>query len=222
MKIAKVLTFGFLITTAISIETGLLTLAQWQYNRYQQRTAQQTEFSARPSASFSGTFQPEHTFALTNQPNPLNPEEETGWRILTPLQTGAGILLVDRGYMQPVFNPDGTPNFSPATPTEDRVEGILQPYPVRKGWLQGPDTTTHPRLLAFLNPALIVSETTPPPYAGYLIARTGTSPNLTAVPPPLPAPLKHLSYAYQWLGLALAFPILCLFAFLKNRRRKVV
>lgn len=216
MKITKVLTTVFLITTALAVETGLLSLSHWQNTRYHQRLAQQEEFSSRPSITLTGTFQPENTFALTNQPNPLNPENDLGWRILTPLQTASGTILVDRGYMPPALNPDGSPNFSPATPTADTVDGILQPFPTRHGWLQGPDTTTHPRLLAFLNPQLIISETTPT----YLIARTSTSPNLTAVPPPLPAPLKHLSYSYQWLGMALAFPILCLFGFLKNRRKK--
>ena len=216
MKFAKVLTTGILITGSLATETGLLALSNWQYGRYRLRTAQQAEFSARPSVAFSGTFLTAQTFALANQPNPLNPEEETGWRILTPLQTASGTIIVDRGYMPPQLNPDNSPNFSPATPAEDKVEGILQPFPTRKGWLQGPDTTTHPRLLAFLNPSLIISETTP----AYLIARTNTSPNLTAVPPPLPAPLRHLSYAYQWLGMALAFPLLCLYAFYKNRRKK--
>ena len=201
--------------TALGVEAGLLALSNWQWNRYQQRLAGLEEFAARPSVTVQGTFLPEHSFALTNQPNPLNPESELGWRILTPMQTPSGTLVVDRGYMPPAFNPDGSPNFNAATPVADTVSGVFQPYPQRRGWLKGPDTTTHPHLLAFLNPALIVSETRP----DYLIARTITSPNLIAVPPPLPAPTKHLSYALQWLGLAIAFPILCFIGWRKNRRR---
>lgn len=215
MKIPSVLSIFFLILTASGVETGLLSLSNWQYNRYHQRLNEQATFSARPATTVSGTFLPEATFALTNQPNPLNPEAEVGWRILTPLQTASGTLLVDRGYMRPALNPDGTPNFSPATPVTDTVDGVLQPFPVRRGVLRGPDTTTHPRLLAFLNPSLIISETT----TTYLIARSSTSPNLVAVPPPLPSPDRHLSYALQWLGLAIAFPLMCLFAYLKSRRK---
>lgn len=216
MKIPRVPALFFLLPLAVGVEAGLLTLANWQNHRYHQRIAEQSEFTARPSVTLIGTFLPAQTFALTNQPNPLNPEAEVGWRILTPLQTASGTVIIDRGYMQPTLNTDNTPNFGPATPTEDEVSGILAPFPTRKGWLQGPDTTTHPNLLAFLNPALITSETT----TTYLIARTSTSPNLTAVPPPLPAPTKHLSYALQWLGMAIAFPILCLVSYLNSRRKR--
>lgn len=214
MKIPGVPTLFFLVPLALGVEAGLLSLANWQYHRYHQRLTEQSTFASRPTVTLKGTFYPEQTFALTNQPNPLNPEAEVGWRILTPLETPSGTMIIDRGYMPPALNPDGTPNFSPATPTEDEVTGVLLPFPTRKGWLQGPDTTTHPNLLVFLNPNLITSIT----QTHYLVARTSTSPNLTAVPPPLPAPTRHLSYALQWLGMALAFPVLCLFGWLKNRR----
>lgn len=215
MKNSKVLPGIFLSVAALGVEAGLLSLAHWQWNRYQQREAALAEFAARPSVTVQGEFLLDQTFALTNQPNPLNPEAEVGWRILTPLRTASGTLIVDRGYMPPVLNADGSPNFGPATPVADTVSGVVQPYPQRKGWLRGPDTTTHPRLLAFLNPQLMVSETAPT----YLIARTVTSPNLVAVPPPLPTPSRHLSYALQWLGMALAFPVLCVIGWRKNRRK---
>lgn len=205
-----------LLLLALGVEAGLLTLANWQYNRYQQRLAEQTAFVARPSQTLSGTWLPAQTFALTNQPNPTNPEAEIGWRILTPLLTPSGTILIDRGYATPRQTSDNQPNFAAFIPTtaSATLAGVWQPFPQRKGWLQGPDTTTHPRLLAFLNPALIVSDTQP----AYLLSRTPTSENLLAVPPPLPAPTRHLSYALQWLGMALAFPLLCGFAYLKNRR----
>ncbi len=197
-----------LLVLAVGIESGLLTLANWQRNRYHQRLTEQAEFAARPSQTLSGTWLPEATFALTNQPNPRNPEAELGWRILTPLRTASGTIVVDRGYASPRYLSDHSPDFSHLQPTtaSATLAGVWQTFPQRKGWLQGPDTTTHPRLLAFLNPQLIVSDTQP----SYFLSRSPSSDAITAVPPPLPAPTKHLSYSLQWLGMALAFPLLCL------------
>ncbi|TKW62064.1 MAG: hypothetical protein DI628_05450 [Blastochloris viridis] len=205
-----------LLVLAFGIEAGLLSLSNWQRNRYHQSLTEQAEFAARPSQSLSGTWQPEATFALTNQPNPRNPEAEIGWRILTPLSTPSGTIIIDRGYATPRYHADMSPDFSQLMPTDIGADlaGVWQPFPQRKGWLRGPDTTTHPRLLAFLNPQLIVSDTQPV----YFLSRTASSEEITAVPPPLPAPTKHLSYALQWLGMALAFPLLCVFAYLKSRR----
>lgn len=216
MKFRQVLTIFFLTAATLGVEASLLALSNWQRHRYHQRLDEQAEFSARQSQTVSGTFLNSRTFALTNQPNPADPENDTGWRILTPLQTTSGTLVIDRGFTHPTLNPDGTPDFTLFNQTSATVSGIYQPFPQRHGWLQGPDTTTNPHLLAFLNPGLLVSETTP----SYLIARTGTSPHLAAVPPPLPAADRHLSYMLQWLGMAIAFPVLCLYGFLKNRRRK--
>lgn len=216
MQFPKVLTTIFLTATALGVEAGLLSLANWQHHRYLQRVDEQAEFSARPSITVSGIFQNSQTFALTNQPDPVNPEADLGWRLLTPLQTASGTLIIDRGYTPAVTNADGTPNFSHFATTATTVSGVFQPFPQRHGWLHGPDVTTDPHLLAFLNPSLIISDTQPI----YLIARSSTSPGLTAVPPPLVSPEKHLSYMLQWLGMAIAFPILCACAIWKKRRSK--
>ncbi len=191
-----------------------MSLSNWQKNRYHQRLTEQAEFSARPPVTVSGEFDNAASVALTNQPDPTNPEAERGWRILTPLHTASGTLVIDRGYIQPYIKPDGSPDFSFLTTTTSTVSGVFQTYPQRRGVLHGPDITTHPKLLAFLNPALIVSDTAP----HYLIARTPSAQGVVAVPPPLAAPAKHLSYALQWLGLAIAFPIMCGFAWVKSRR----
>lgn len=216
MKIRQVLSIFFLFAMAMAVESGLLVLAGWQANRYHQRLAQQAEFSARPSITVSGTFLNTATVALTNQPHPLKPEAERGWRILTPLITASGTLIVDRGYTAPHLNPEGSPDFTFLTQTSATVAGVFQPFPQRHGILRGPDTTTHPKLLAYLNPSLITSDTLG---TTYLIARTPTAQYVTAVPPPLPAPTKHLSYAMQWLGLAIAFPVMCILAWARNRTK---
>lgn len=193
-----------------------MSLANWQHNRYRQRQAEHAAFAAIPMRTFSGTFNNAQTVALTNQPNPLNPESGVGWRILTPLESEGKTMIVDRGWSRPVLNADGTPNFAPFTTSATTVSGLFQLFPQRQGWLKGPDTTTHPRLLAFLNPLLITEHLTMPVY---VIARTSTSENIIANPPPLPSAQKHFSYMLQWIGLSIAFPILCLYAFFKNRRK---
>lgn len=215
MDKTKIFTSAGLVLVSLAVEAGLLSLANWQHHRYLQRLAEQAAFNALPSRTVSGTFDNAHTVALTNQPNPLNPDAETGWRILTPLTSGSQTMVIDRGWAPPVLNADGSPNFSPFNTSATTVSGLYQPFPRRHGWLKGPDTTTDPKLLAFLNPVLVSSATTMPVY---LVARTSTSPNLHANPPPLASPQRHLSYMLQWLGMALAFPVLCLYAFLKNRR----
>ncbi len=217
MKMRRVLTIFFLMLGALGVEAGLLTLSNWQKNRYHQRLNEQSAFTARPPATMSGVFDNAATTALTNQPHPQNPEAERGWRILTPLRTASGTVVIDRGYTAPHLNPDGSPNFTFLTQPSATITGVLQPYPQRRGILRGPDVTTHPRLLAFLNPSLITSDTLRPEY---LIARTPTAEGVLAVPPPLPAPTKHLSYALQWLGLAVAFPVMCLLTWIKSRRAR--
>lgn len=208
----------FLCFVSLLIEALLLVLANWQWGRYHQRLAEQALLATRPPVLLNGLFQNEKTVALTNQPNPANPEEQVGWRILTPFKTTAGTVIIDRGWSSPHFQADGiTPNFTPFTTSSSQVKGVPQSFPVRKGWLKGPDTTTHPRLLAFLNPQRITSQTTG---RTYVIAQKETGgEGLTPALPPVPAPLRHLSYALQWLGMALVFPLLCLGLILKNRRR---
>lgn len=207
----------FLGAGAIGVEVALLLLAHWQWNRYQQRLTEQVNFNAQPKITLEGTFLNGQTAALDNQPNPIEPEEQMGWRILTPLQTSSTLIIIDRGWSPPHFKADQTtPDFTSFTSSATYVTGTLQSFPQRNGWLSGPDTTTSPHLLAFLNPQRITSASTA---KTYLIATENTgTPGIIAVPPPLPAPLRHLSYALQWLGMALAFPLLCAAAFFKNRR----
>jgi cytochrome oxidase assembly protein ShyY1 len=218
MRVCHIFLGLALAAAAVGVECGLLTLANWQWGRYHQRLAQQAEFSARPAITLTGMFQNAQTVALDNQPNPQSPDDtQPGWRILTPLQTASGTIVIDRGWAPATVQPGKAPNFQPFQTSATSVSGNFQPYPQRHGWLKGPDTTTSPQLLAFLNPSLVTSQTTGP---AYLIARTETSANLTAVPPPLANPQRHLSYALQWLGMALAFPILCGVGWAKNRRPK--
>lgn len=216
MKFRKFLNLAILLLLAVGVEAGLLALAHWQFHRYHQRLNAIHAFAVLPPVTLHGTFANAQTVALVNQPNPSDPDAPTGWRILTPLNTESGTVIVDRGWAPPAADPNtGAPHFTSFATSATQVGGVWQPFPHRRGWLRGPDTTTSPRLLLFLNPARIVSESAPQ----YLVAATPTAAAITPVPPPLTSPLRHLSYMWQWLGMAVAFPLLC-WSVLRKKKRK--
>ncbi|MBI1308479.1 MAG: hypothetical protein GC129_01290 [Proteobacteria bacterium] len=195
----------FLLCAFLAAQASLLALAHWQWSRYHQRLAQAAEFSARPPTTVTGTFANGQTVALTNSPNPQN-AEQIGWRILTPLTAASGTLLIDRGWSPATPSPLSAPDFTSFTTSGTvTLQGIPQPFPQRHGWLHGPDITTNPKLLAFLNPSLITSATLGP---SYLFTTTPTPGITVAQPPALPLPLRHLSYAIQWLAMAVILALL--------------
>lgn len=199
------------------VELGLLSLAHWQWQRYNQRLAEQTEAAARPPSQLQGTYLP-LTAALTQQPNPQSPEE-SGWRVLGLLQTSGSLVVIDRGYAAPRWASPNVPDFTGLEPPVGRqtLYGVWVPLPQRKGWLRGPDTTTYPRLLAFLNPAVLTSATVAPQQLVLTVPDTSASaPSPSA--PPLANPLRHLSYMIQWLVMAAVLPLLAAAAWWRQRR----
>lgn len=201
-----------LVLAALCVEAGLLGLAHWQWRRYHQRLDEHAAWLARPPVWVQGTYRPESLGALTHQPNPVKPEE-MGWRVLGVLETAQGPVLIDRGFTAPRWLADNIPDFSqlhlPAGP--QTLAALPQEIPTRKGVLRGPDTTIHPRLLAFLNPAHLTSGTVPT-QAYVLTAPDAPTQPLNALPPPPKNPLRHLSYMVQWLMMAAIFPLLCVWA----------
>lgn len=205
----------WLLGAAILVEAGLLGLARWQWQRYYQRLNEQAAAAQRPPTLLQGAYLP-FTAALTNQPNPLAPEK-SGWRVLGLLQTSSSMVVIDRGYATPQFLTDQSPDFShlqPPAPTQN-LQGVWVPLPQRKGWLGGPDTTTHPKLLAFLNPARLTSASVLPQQFVLTAADTSATTPLPSTPPTA-NPLRHLSYFIQWLVMASVFPLL---VYLGWRRR---
>jgi cytochrome oxidase assembly protein ShyY1 len=164
---------------------------------------------------------------LTNQPKPgadliggeAGGESTVGRRLIALLQTPQGQRIADLGWQPNPRDPTAAPDFSTFPKTQIEVTGLATPLPTRRGWLQGPLTTTHPQLLAFLAPEALTSATVPTDY----LAATQTSPTLpgiTSLPPALKSPLTHASYALQWLAMAISFPILVFFASRRNRKSR--
>lgn len=212
-----------LAAAALAAESALLTLAGWQWRRMHQRQAEMASQAAQPTVTLSGMFDASRTVVLDNQPHPHNPDI-IGWRLITPLRTASGTILADRGWLplppDRTAAPDLTPYLAPGG--EVSLTGILKPIPTRHGWLQGPDTTTQPTILARLSPAAITPETVSASYLQLTQPAEEPQPGLLtqllAAPSPTPDPARHLSYALQWLGMALAFPVLCLAAWRKSRK----
>lgn len=201
-----------LVLTALGIEAALLGLAHWQYGRMLEKQNLAVAEAVRPSLTLAGVWDTAATTALDNQPNPTD-EGQVGWRIFTPLVTSTSVVIVDRGWAP--FPPDRTapPNFASVMPTTNHVNGVWAAFPTRQGWLQGPDTTTHPRILAWLNPTRITSATVAPMYVQ---ATTPTAQGLAAQHLPLTGKAnRHASYALQWLVMALIFPVLALWRWRK-------
>jgi cytochrome oxidase assembly protein ShyY1 len=200
-----------LVALAAAVEVLLLLLADWQYHRMLYKQAMATALEAQPLTTLAGTWDVSRTVAPDNQPDR---DGTPGRRILTPLATPSGTVIVERGWLPPP--PDGAspPDFTRFTPTAAIVSGILQPFPTRHGWLPSPDTTTDPRVLTFLNPSRITSATVG---GMYLSARTPTAPGLKPDAGPPPDADMHASYALQWLVMALVFPLCCLAAWRRKR-----
>ena len=67
--------------------------------------------------------------------------------------------------------------------------------------------TTDNRVLAFLNPARMGVDAGKV-YLQLTVPLGGQSAAVVTAPPPAPNPMRHLSYALQWLGMAIAFVVL--------------
>lgn len=199
----------FLLVVALLVEAAFLSLSHWQYRRY--LSALDENATLRPQIVLSGSFIPSATTVLDNQPNSTNPST-IGWRLLVPFQTASQTLLVDRGW-QPLppdrsTFPPALASLTSAIPTSLTV--TLQAYPTPKGWLQSPLTTTDNRILTRMHPAPILVAVSISHFAYEITPETHL--------PPKRNPAMHQSYMLQWLGLALAFPLMVFFS-LRRRPR---
>lgn len=168
-----------------------------------------------------GEWDNPRSVVLDNQPKPNVPANEVapvGWRLLTPLNTSQGVLVVDRGWL-PLPTDRTQANLASFTQTGTiTVTGQQAGFPQRKGWLGGPTTTTAPNILAFLDATAITPSPTAPTY---LQASTITPPQpapLFTQPPTLPLGVNHFAYAVQWALMAFMFPLLCLAAYRRKPR----
>lgn len=208
-----------LLTIAIAVEITLLSLAQWQWQRMEQKQARANQPVI--TTTLTGIWDNPRSVVLDNQPKPGVPVNEIapiGWRLLTPLNTPEGVVIIDRGWLP--LPPDRTHvNLTPFTQTGSiTVIGQQADFPQRKGWLGGPTTTTAPNILAFLDATAITPSPTAPTYLQATAIAPLQSQPLVTQPPTPPQGINHFAYALQWAAMALVFPFLCLAAYRRKTK----
>lgn len=202
-------------------------LGFWQLGRAEQKqalldqyaTAQksQVEITTQNAASLpryqraqvSGRFDPAHQILLDNMPSHTG---QAGYRVLTPFETPAGWLLVDRGWLPVGSTRSQLPDIRVGN-GERALTGTIDELPRAGLQLATPPVDTNapwPRVLSFpeqpaleqqlghkLLPGLLLLDASQPDgYERIWEAHLGFKPE------------RHIGYAVQWFAFAVAAVIL--------------
>lgn len=185
-----------------------------QYGRAQQT---QVEITPQNAASLpryqrvkvSGRFDPTHQIVLDNMPSHTG---QPGYRVITPFETAAGWLLVDRGWLPLGRSRSQLPDI-PVGNDERSITGTLDELPRAGIELEAPPMDANapwPRVLNFpqqsvleqqlgqtLIPGLLLLDASQPDgYERIWEAHLGFRPE------------RHIGYAVQWFAFAVAAVIL--------------
>jgi surfeit locus 1 family protein len=202
-------------------------LGLWQLGRADQKqalldqyaTAQKTQvdITSQNAASLpryqrarvSGRFDPAHQVLLDNMPSHAG---QPGYRVLTPFETSAGWLLVDRGWLPLGSTRTELPDVQVGS-EERTVTGTIDDLPRAGLKLATPPVDANapwPRVLSFpdqsaleqqlgrkvISGVLLLDASQPDGYERIWEAHLGF------------APERHIGYAVQWFALALVAVIL--------------
>lgn len=212
-------------------------LGYWQLDRADQKQAlldqyaagQQSQVEITPEnahnlpryqrARVSGRYDPAHQIVLDNMPSHAG---QPGYRVVTPLETSAGWLLVDRGWLPLGRSRQVLPDISVGgqertiTGTIDvlpRAGLQLETSPVdpAKPWPRVLSFPTHDALEqqlghALLPGLLLLDASHPDGYERVWEAHLGFKPE------------RHIGYAVQWFGLAAAALILFLITSFRTKK----
>ncbi len=148
-----------------------------------------------------GVFEPTETVLLEHQSRerPDGRSLESGVKVITPLRTDSGLLLVDRGFL-PAPSVSGFLAADPASPTDhERVEGVLRPLQRRR--LPAP---VERRLRWHRVDLAGLEQQLGEPLLPWLLIR------IDAPGPPHPEPIAprptprvdHLNYAITWFSIS--------------------
>lgn len=153
--------------------------------------------------SISGRYDPEHQFLLDNMPSHAG---RPGYRVLTPMHSSAGWLLVDRGWLPLGATRAELPDTS--VPADDRnITGIMDALPRAGITLENAPVaadTPWPRVLSFpsqvdlerqlghplIPGVLLLDPSHPDGYERIWEVHLGFKPE------------RHIGYAVQWFALA--------------------
>lgn len=160
-------------------------------------------------ATVTGRFDPAHQILLDNMPSHTG---QPGYRVLTPLETSAGWLLVDRGWLPLGSSRSQLPDI-PVGNDERTVTGTIDDLPRAGVQLAMPPVDANapwPRVLSFpdlsaleqqlghkLIPGLLLLDASQPDgYERVWEAHLGFMPE------------RHIGYAVQWFAFAVVAVIL--------------
>lgn len=198
-------------------------LGFWQLDRAEQKQAlltqyeagQQTQIAITPEnadklsryqrVAVTGRYDPEHQVLLDNMPSHAG---RPGFRVLTPMQTAAGWLLVDRGWLPLGATRAELPDVSVGD-AERNITGTMDSLPVAGLKLASPPIDANalwPRVLSFptqtdleqqlghdfIPGVLLLDPSHPDGYERIWEAHLGFKPE------------RHIGYAVQWFALAAA------------------
>jgi surfeit locus 1 family protein len=216
MRLRK-FTFRLWPTVFAAIAVGLLaSLGAWQARRGVEKQALFKAFARGETLAvpygaaggqaryahvrLEGRYDPEHQILLDN----MTHDGLTGYRVLTPMRTSLGTVLVDRGWLQAPPRREQWPDLTVSAElrtVEGRIDelpraGIALAATDGAGWprrLSYPDLVTVRRVYAeAVDPSIILLDAKEPD--GYTREwRPGGLP-----------PERHFGYAVQWYGLAFA------------------
>jgi surfeit locus 1 family protein len=195
-----------------------------QYQIGQQSQVEITSSNADRLARYqrvrvTGRYDPAHQILLDNMPSHSG---QPGYRVLTPLQTSVGWVLVDRGWLPLGRSREQLPDIG-VTPDERTITGTMDALPRAGLQLETPlidPNTPWPRVLSFptqaaleqqlgheLLPGLLLLDASQPDgYQRVWEAHLGFKPE------------RHVGYAVQWFALAAAALILFLVISVRTKK----
>lgn len=169
--------------------------------------------------SVSGRYDPAHQILLDNMPSHAG---QPGFRVLTPMQSPAGWLLVDRGWLPLGATRADLPNVSVAA-DERTITGTIDALPRAGITLKSAPIaaeTPWPRVLSFPAQADLEQQLGHPLVAGVLLLDPSQPDGYQRIWEAHLGfkPERHIGYAVQWFALAAAAAII--FVLLGFRTKK--
>lgn len=170
-------------------------------------------------ARITGRYDPEHQILLDNMPSHAG---RPGYRVLTPMQTSAGWILVDRGWLPLGRTRTELPNVLVGD-SERTLTGTMDALPRAGLQLESAPIDANapwPRVLNFptqsdlerqlghdlIPGVLLLDASQPDGYARVWEAHLGFKPE------------RHIGYAVQWFALAAAAVIIFVFMGFRTRQ----
>jgi surfeit locus 1 family protein len=217
------------LLVAVGVST-CLSLGTWQLNRAAEKRALLAAYTRgdAPAVAYGsagagryahvnieGAYETDRQILLDN----MTHDGRVGYRVLTPLRTSLGVVLVDRGWIAAPARRDALPDIT-VDGSVRTVTGRLDLLP-RPGIVMAPDDGAGwPRRLNYPDDAAIRRILGPGIEPGVVLLDPGAADGYLRDwhPGGLP-PERHVGYAVQWFALALT--LLILFAVRRRRRRDV-